>query len=233
MDNWFVKQLRYHFYHPNYLVFLLSLVSLILLPPLVDSTASATLLLDISFGFVIFIAAVYTSDNLRELLIFLLVGVILFALFIANQFNEVFNIINATLTLVFFHLVLWNLVKHIFDSKVMSLNDVYAAVSGYLVFGVVAASVFFLVESSIPNSFNIEGNPNLYDFIYFSFITLTSVGYGDMLPVTPIAKSFVILLSISGQLYLTILIGIIIGKFMVAEERIIRSMESDEKQDIP
>jgi len=58
---------------------------------------------------------------------------------------------------------------------------------------------------------NAEG---FHDYLYFSFVTLTTLGYGDITPVSSFAKSITILIAITGQLYLTILIAFLVGKFL-------------------
>ena len=52
-----------------------------------------------------------------------------------------------------------------------------------------------------------------YDQLYFSFITMGTVGYGDLLPKTPFAKSFSTLIGVSGQLYMAIVIAMLVGKY--------------------
>ncbi len=87
-----------------------------------------------------------------------------------------------------------------------------------MILGIIAAPFFFLIEQNLPNSFNLPENTEFYDFIYFSYVTLTTVGFGDIAPVHHIAKSFSILVGIFGQLYLTILVAIIIGKYIAHTE---------------
>jgi hypothetical protein len=53
-----------------------------------------------------------------------------------------------------------------------------------------------------------------HDFLYFSFITLTTLGYGDVTPVSALAKSLSIVIAIAGQLYMTILIAMLVGKYI-------------------
>jgi hypothetical protein len=53
-----------------------------------------------------------------------------------------------------------------------------------------------------------------HDYLYFSFVTLTTLGYGDITPVSAFAKSLTIFIAITGQLYLTILIAMLVGKYL-------------------
>jgi hypothetical protein len=50
--------------------------------------------------------------------------------------------------------------------------------------------------------------------MYFTFVSLTSTGYGDFLPLTPAAKSLSNLISITGQLYIAIIIATLVGKYL-------------------
>lgn len=80
--------------------------------------------------------------------------------------------------------------------------------------GVAFAEVFCLVEAVAPNSFQIgTGNPDLLSepfrrwliLEYFSFTTLTTLGFGDVLPVSPIARGIAIWEAVCGQFYLAVL----------------------------
>jgi len=60
--------------------------------------------------------------------------------------------------------------------------------------------------------------PQFSDYIYFGFVTLTTLGYGDVTPVSPMARSMAVLIAITGQLYMTILIAMLVGKFLARSE---------------
>ncbi len=97
----------------------------------------------------------------------------------------------------------------------VSIAIILASISGYLIVGVLGGLLFSILEHSIPNSFkSMPENFDIYELLYFSFITLTSVGFGDITPNTNAAKSLTLLLAIAGQLYLTILIAILVGKYL-------------------
>jgi hypothetical protein len=96
--------------------------------------------------------------------------------------------------------------RAVFAEGEVNFHRVIGAVLLYLTIGLIFVSLYGFVEVSIPNSFN--GLPPLRDdlsvsgnLIYFSFTTLTSVGYGDIVPVHPIARSLANIESIIGQLY--------------------------------
>lgn len=93
------------------------------------------------------------------------------------------------------------------------------AVSGYLLLGICWAIVIAVWTNADPDSFNfgMRGRVRFYDEVYYSFITLTTLGYGDMLPVSDAAKSFSVLISITGAFYTTIILGMIVGKYISNE----------------
>ena len=52
------------------------------------------------------------------------------------------------------------------------------------------------------------------DFIYYAFVTYSTLGYGEMLPLIPVAKSLATLAAVTGQIYLTVIIAMLVGKFL-------------------
>jgi uncharacterized membrane protein len=64
-----------------------------------------------------------------------------------------------------------------------------------------------------------NGLPEFSDYLYLSFITLTTVGYGDVLLFSHLTRSVAILIGLTGQIYMTILIAVLIGKFLAGNEK--------------
>ena len=65
-------------------------------------------------------------------------------------------------------------------------------------------------------SINFAGSTaqGFHDYLYFSFVTMTTLGYGDVTPISSTAKSTTIIIAVAGQLYLTILVAMLVGKFL-------------------
>lgn len=59
----------------------------------------------------------------------------------------------------------------------------------------------------------------LGEFIYYTFMTYTTAGYGHVEPIIPVAKSLAILISVSGQLYVATIVSLLIGKYVSAKDR--------------
>jgi Ion channel len=95
--------------------------------------------------------------------------------------------------------------RAVFSPGRVSYHRIIGAVLVYLSVAVTFAALFTIVGLLVPQSFSgmtLEDNPALAsNVIYFSFVTLTSTGYGDVFPVHPVARSLCNLETIIGQLY--------------------------------
>lgn len=76
---------------------------------------------------------------------------------------------------------------------------------------------YLLIEYNFPNSFHgiTNNNPSLIynELSYFSFITLTSIGFGDIYPITDVSRLVTTFFGMIGQFYMVAVVGIIISKF--------------------
>ncbi|MEM9525300.1 MAG: potassium channel family protein [Bacteroidota bacterium] len=204
---------------PNYLYFLFSLVLMLVLPPLTPRLYAGLLIVNLTYGLVLVMSVVYAGTNARDFFLLGLLAAVMYGLFLYESKNVYFSSLSAALTLVFFSIILLKILRYILLNPI-GVNEIYACITGYLILGVLGAALFFIIDQTTVAAFRLDGPANFYDFLYLSYITLTSVGYGDISPVAPLAKSAAILISVAGQLYLTILIAIIIGKFFAANEEI-------------
>ena len=94
-------------------------------------------------------------------------------------------------------------------------NRLAGAVSVYLLLGLAWTMVYALLVLLNPGAFHLpedmapvlDGSPEEYAFIYYSFVTLTTLGYGDITPISPLARAASWMEAVAGQLYLAILIA--------------------------
>jgi hypothetical protein len=103
----------------------------------------------------------------------------------------------------------------IIKAKTVTTDIIFGAVAIYMLVGVIVANLFQLLHNIDPGSAvtNIDamGHDAFPDILYFSFVTLTSVGYGDFSPISPAARTLATATGIFGQLYLAILIAKLVG----------------------
>jgi len=103
-------------------------------------------------------------------------------------------------------------------------SRIQGGICAYLLLGMAWASAFDLVEQLHPGSFHFVSEPANVDqltakLVYFSFATLTTVGFGDVLPIHPFARSLAIAEAIVGQLFPAILIGTLVAMAMQARPK--------------
>ena len=106
------------------------------------------------------------------------------------------------------------LLKFVLKQNRVNTDLIYAAVIGYLFIGVIWASAYSLLAHTYPASFSIDlagATDSRLVFTYFSLVTLTTLGYGDITPLTDRAYAFTILEAVIGQIYLTVLIARLVG----------------------
>ena len=119
----------------------------------------------------------------------------------------------------FFLVMTGALIYQVATSARVTLPLIIGAIDGYLMLGIVGAVAFVIVETLIPGSVKFPaGMSSSMDFIYFSFITMLTIGYGDILPVGPTAQTVAVFLGVGGQLYIAILVSMLVGKFLASNQ---------------
>ena len=113
--------------------------------------------------------------------------------------------------------------RFLFTSQRVSLNTIWASVCVYLLLGVLWANAYSLINLLEPKSFvfalaedqhagtmRFGGESSIYP-LYYSFVTLSTLGYGDIVPTSPAARMFAAVEAIMGQLYLAVLVARLVG----------------------
>lgn len=198
----------------KYLFF--SLVLFILLPPfLVNLIILKYVVILLLINVLVICTILITTDSKFERFDFILFLVLLLASIFDNSNNILLEIIRSTVLLVFFTLTFRRLILYILKVEKVTESLIIGAVSAYLLMGLSGAILVDLIDLIYPNSFNILPNyHNFYNMVYYSFVTLSTLGYGDIVPHTPQAKSVAMAISIFGQLYLAVLMAMLVGKFL-------------------
>jgi voltage-gated potassium channel len=91
-------------------------------------------------------------------------------------------------------------------------HRIAGAVAVYLILGLLWARLYELVKLYNPAAFEIAHDEGISTLFYFSFVTLMTIGYGDVVPVSLVARELAILEGLTGQLYLVILISSLIAQ---------------------
>jgi hypothetical protein len=105
------------------------------------------------------------------------------------------------------------LVQFIFMQEAVTKEVIYAAVVVYLLLAIMWSFLYFILDFFQPNSFSFPESQikGIYPYIYFSFVTITTLGFGDVSPLTQKASSLVILEAVTGQIYLVVIVAWLVG----------------------
>ncbi|MEM9544873.1 MAG: potassium channel family protein [Bacteroidota bacterium] len=96
----------------------------------------------------------------------------------------------------------------------VNLNLLYGAVIVYFIIGIIGGQLCNLLDILEPGTFFRNAETNSYNYYYFSFVTLTAVGYGDFTPSNEAGRAMALLIGLFGQIYLAIAMAIIIGNYL-------------------
>jgi hypothetical protein len=113
------------------------------------------------------------------------------------------------------------LIRFIFSQKEVSKEVIFAAVVVYLLMALMWSFAYFILDFFYPGSFTFPetSSANLYRYLYFSFVTITTLGYGDVAPLTQKASSLVILEAVTGQIYLVVIVAWLVGMHVSRRSR--------------
>ena len=134
---------------------------------------------------------------------------------------ELINALSRGLNALFFFTVIIFLLIQVANSKRVSFQVILEAINVYLLLGLIFSLIITILMAIDVNAFNfpfrdsISNNTVNYfsEYLYYGFVTFTTLGYGDIAPLTPYAKSLATLASVTGQLYVAIIIAMLVGKF--------------------
>ena len=131
--------------------------------------------------------------------------------------NSIIAVLWSLCLFVFYIFITFNVLRLVAMSKRMTLDTILGAISGYFILAIAWGMLFFGLEKIYPGSFRFPAGslPTPDVFIYYAQTTISSVGFGDITPLTPIARSLSAFLGIAGQLYLAVLVAILIGVYLI------------------
>jgi voltage-gated potassium channel len=216
--EWFLRR--------RFLVLLLAIGVLLVAGPILRPAFEGRLLFD-ALVMVVFLAAmlVLFREGRRRLMALLLGGFLVVGLWTGYVLPGIPRLpvvcafhVMATLFLGF---TVVTVLREIHGDEKVSADSVYGAFCGYLLIGLIFGHLYCLTESLAPGSFSgPEGfarelqqeDRQHFLLLYFGFITLTSVGFGDITPASDAARALAVLEALIGQFFIAILVAELIGK---------------------
>ncbi len=201
--------------HKN-IYFLVALFLLFVVSAFTYNLKSHALFEDLGLSLVA-IAAIYSFYSKKHQLFF---GIFLAVVLIASNWmdeilKEYMIFIKLSFTLLFFSYILTLTLKKLFATKEISMNSIIGVINGFIVLGIIAGTSLLVIHTIWPDSIVFVFNePNIFlAYIYFGFVTITTLGFGDIIPLTPPGQLGVIIFSVLGQMYLATIIASFVGKY--------------------
>lgn len=112
------------------------------------------------------------------------------------------------------------ILRHLFERRAINIDDILGTLCGYLLAALAWANLYGLIEVLMPGAFAIDSAdaPALLEwyrreslFVYFSLTTLTTIGFGDVTPVAPSARSAAMIEGVFGQFYIAVVVAQLVG----------------------
>ncbi len=115
----------------------------------------------------------------------------------------------------FYLWAIWLAGRQVLFSGTVDMNRIVGAICIYLLMGLIWTLMYLFIAQAIPGAFNgveqMVWYDNFADVAYYSYVTLTTLGYGDISPVAPIARFLVYMEAVVGVFYMAILVASLIG----------------------
>ena len=154
--------------------------------------------------------------NVRYIVV--VVMIILFSLEPFGLKSLDLEFIRLFLLVVFFVFIAFYLIRFMKNSSRVNIDVIITAINIYLLFGIISASLAFMCYRFYSDAYLMPSNitqPNFVTFLYYCFITMSTVGYGDITPRIPETQTLAYLMAITGQLYVAIIIAFLVGKLLI------------------
>jgi len=168
---------------------------------------------------VIYITAILSLEKLSNYTLLLFVITVAMA-WIADMLHmQLITTLSKGVNILFFLVIVVSLIKQIVSAREVTAGVILSSVAGYLLMGLIYSIFIAYILQHDPAAYttiNIEdtgegsgASPSLY----YGFVTLTTVGYGDIVPLKPYTRSLATWIAISGQFYIAIIVALLVGKF--------------------
>lgn len=169
------------------------------------------------FGLAVFIACLRAISASRRFFIFMVVlSVINVGIgsseIVHHSDEQAFVAVVLGFRLVYYLLVFLSIMKYVFDSSPVTGDKICGAISAYLLMGIIWAVVYSMFFRLLPASFILPEEWVSRSLVgiwayYFSFTTLTTLGYGDVTPQLPVVQSYAVMEAACGQVFLAVIIA--------------------------
>ena len=200
----------------RFLSLLIFIIAMIIIGPLVEEFVRLSILIDILWSAILVSAIYAVSQKKRHILIAVLLALPMLGSIWSKYFvqHKALIVVGSLCGAAFFLFTIIQMLIFIYGHKEVTRDLIVGAAVVYLFMALMWTFIFVVVETLHPGSFNLPGGEDIEatrHFLYHSFVTLTTLGYGDITPVTGLARSLCVLEAVIGQLYLVVQVAWLVG----------------------
>lgn len=200
----------------RFALLLLTLLLYLGLAPFLKGWITARLLMSILLSAVLLSTIYAVSQTRRQAVLVSFLAVPMFAttwLSYVLKWREL-TLASHLFSILFVLITVVMILHYVMVAKRVTRDVICAAIVVYLMIGVMGSLIYALLQNVSPGSFSIAEaavRESAYVFVYYSFVTLTTLGYGDVTPLTDQARALSFLEAVVGQLYVAVLIARLVG----------------------
>jgi len=200
----------------RFLVLLILILLLLVLTPFLNEFVQTRILMD-AFLTAIFIFIICTIRLKRSQAI--IASILVFPLIVATwstYFIEIktISLLTRIFGVLFFAYAAINILRIVLKSEKVTRETIFAAIVAYLLIALMWTFLYMILERVSPGSFSFADKGSWGEtmrFEYLSFVTITTLGYGDITPITDKASALVMIEAVVGQIYLVVLVAWLVG----------------------
>jgi hypothetical protein len=195
----------------KYSLLLICILIALILYPVLENTHIGNVALHFWCIVTMLSLALSLQDQQRHKHYILIAGGFLTLLLIAALISQFLN----PTSILFFSYIIWIILASIFRGKKLGGDELCGSIVSYLLLGITWALLYSYIELIAPNSFSFVSEDSVQTkgsaLFYYSFVTLTTLGYGDILPVSQFARMVTYLEAVTGVMYTAILVAGLVG----------------------
>ncbi len=213
----------------RYTFLLCGLMLIFALSPIANEFSSGYLITSVLSVWILVASLYAVWSSKRYLRIIATLGILSLVFQLVRIAEESSFVVGASLfvQILFFLAITWTLLRRLFTAKKVSTDTILGVISVYFLIGLTWGFIYQTIELISPAAFShtvaTSGSSALANmdssFFYFSFISMTTVGYGDIVPLHPVARSFAMLQGIAGQMYIAILVARLVALHILGNQK--------------
>ena len=210
---------RWPWIRHRFIFLLVAIFLLLVVTPFLEGFVRLRFLFNVFLSAVLVSAVYALSQKIRNIVIAALLAIPMLISIWTQYFvqSDAIFLVGRICGAFFIAFTIFHILRHIFQEQDVTKDTIAGAAAVYLLFALMWTFLYSVLELVEPGSFEISTAQTLGEgniFVYYSFVTITTMGYGDIIPVTYISTSLAVLEAVVGQLYLVVLVAWLVGMYV-------------------